>query len=71
MPNVDGVVNEFGPPPLMPRPANGIGPPTSIGESVLCELVGLRVLLEFNGVRTPGDGEPALIEPDCDADWVI
>lgn len=44
-----------------------IGPPTSIGESVLREFVGLLVRL-WRGVCVPEEGEPALMDPsDCEA----
>lgn len=42
-----------------------IGPPTSIGESVFREFVGLLVRL-CRGVCVPEEGESALIEP---SDW--
>lgn len=49
-----------------------MGPPTSIGESVLRELEGLLgPRPPANGVcsRMPGEGEPALMEPsDCEAE---
>ena len=55
---------------LLERVDNDMGPPTSIGESVLRELEGLFV--GFRGVRAPGDGEPALIEPtDCEPEWAL
>lgn len=43
-----------------------MGPPTSIGESALFDVAGL--FAEFCGVRTPGDGDPALIDPDWETD---
>lgn len=47
------------------RVANEMGPPTSMGESVLREFDGLFVGLR--GVLAPGEGEPALMEPtDCE-----
>lgn len=50
--------------------ANEIGPPTSIGESALFDGVGL--VAEFCDIRLkPGDGEPALFEPECDNDRFI
>lgn len=56
--------------PAGARDVSDIGPPTSMGESVLREFDGL--LLEFCGVLAPGDGEPALMEPpDCEADCAV
>lgn len=50
---------------LLERVDNDMGPPTSMGESVLRELEGL--LVGFRGVLAPGEGDPALIEPtDCE-----
>lgn len=50
------------PDPCWRELVNEMGPPTSMGESVFLEFVGLLVRL-WRGVCVPEEGEPALIDP--------
>lgn len=74
----DAELLEEGPPVILEPVVSDMGPPTSMGESVLREFEGLLgpapppAMGVLRSLRPDGDGEPALMEPrDWEAEWGV